>query len=307
MSVSARADASDAEQRPASVSVPELVEVVIASLETKADMAPASLDRFFGLMRRFAAFVSGAHGIPSLDEVETDHLSRFLEARTPSGLAPSVATIHLRRSAIRLLFREAGRIGAVRDDPTTNLDVPPRSSLPFRPLNDDEVALCRSFARRDMSGTREPAAWALSEASARCSELPFIRAGDIDVVEGSVFIAGGAKTASRYGELSDWGLVQVKRRLRALTAKDPQALLLGAATRNRASARASAYDAIRTTLDRAGLSHEPDVRPNSLVAWRGASALASGASIDEVARMLGIRSLDAAASFIGWDWQGEAP
>ncbi len=35
--------------------------------------------------------------------------------------------------------------------------------------------------------------------------------------------------------------------------------------------------------------------------------MASGTSIDEVARMLGIRSLDAAASFIGWDWQGEDP
>ena len=196
-------------------------------------------------------------------------------------------------------------LGASLEDPTQGVVLPPRSYLVLRPLTDDEVELCRSFARRDISATREPAAWALSEASARCSELPSIRVGDIDVLEGSVFIAGGAKTASRYGELSDWGLVQVKRRLRALKAKDPEALLLGAATRNRASARASAYDAIRATLDRAGLGHEPDVRPNSVVAWRGASALASGASIDEVARMLGMRSLDAAASFIGWRWQGE--
>jgi hypothetical protein len=41
------------------------------------------------------------------------------------------------------------------------------------------------------------------------------------------------------------------------------------------------------------------------VAWRGAAALAEGSSIDEVARMLGIRSLDAAASFIAWDWRKE--
>jgi hypothetical protein len=53
---------------------------------------------------------------------------------------------------------------------------------------------------------------------------------------------------------------------------------------------------------RAGLGDEPGVCPNSIVAWRGASASAAGASIQQVALLLGIRSLDATASFIGWEW-----
>lgn len=305
MSVSAPADKGAEVRGPLSVPTAELVEAVIASLEGGEDLAPASLERLSGLMRRFASFLERACGVRSLDELETDHLRRFLEAGTASGSAPAVATMHLRRSAIRLLFREAVRVGAIGADPTTNLPLPPRSSLSFRPLTDDEVELCRSFARGSLSSTREPAAWALCEASARCSELPYIRARDVDIDRRMTFIAGGAKTAPRWGELSEWGVVQVSRRLSALRREGPDVPVLSSNLRNRTSARASAYDAIRATLERAALGREPDVRPNSLVAWRGMSALASGASIDEVAQMLGIRSLDAAASFIGFHWQGE--
>ncbi len=128
---------------------------------------------------------------------------------------------------------------------------------------------------------------------------------DVDIEAGRVFITGGAKTAPRWGELTEWGLVQVERRLAATKREGSDVAVVSSDVRNRATARASAYDAIRATLERAGLGREPDVRPNSLVAWRGASALASGASIDQIAQMLGIRSLDAAAAFIGWHWQGE--
>lgn len=305
MSVSAGADAGDEEQEPRSLSASELVEAVIANLEADGDLAPASLERLSGLMRRFASFLERAYGVRSLDELETGHLRRFLEAGTVSGSAPAVATMHLRRSAIRLLFREAVKVGAIGEDPTTNLPLPPRSGLPFRPLTDDEVDLGRSFARGSLSATREPAAWALSEASARCSELPYIRARDVDINQGRVFIAGGAKTAPRWSEFTEWGVVQIGRRLAELRREERDVPVVSSNPRNRTSARASAYDAIRATLERAGLAREPDVRPNSLVAWRGASALASGASIDEVARMLGIRSLDATTSFIGWHWRGE--
>jgi integrase/recombinase XerC len=130
---------------------------------------------------------------------------------------------------------------------------------------------------------------------------------DVDLDAAKVYIAGGAKTAPRWGTLTDWGLVQVARHLTRLKRDSTEVPLLCSNSKSRTSARASAYDAIRTTIERAGLGQEPDVRPNSLVAWRGAAALAEGSSIDEVARLLGIRSLDAAAAFIGWDWRRKEP
>ena len=60
--------------------------------------------------------------------------------------------------------------------------------------------------------------------------------------------------------------------------------------------------AIAETLMRAGIGREPDGRPGSVVAWAGRRVFEESGSIEEVARRLGIRSLDRAARFIGWGW-----
>ncbi|MEZ5181541.1 MAG: hypothetical protein R2702_06665 [Acidimicrobiales bacterium] len=56
-------------------------------------------------------------------------------------------------------------------------------------------------------------------------------------------------------------------------------------------------------LQRAGLGYEPDVRPSSVVAWAGVKVLERTGRIECVAEALGLRNLDSAASFIGWDWK----
>jgi hypothetical protein len=48
---------------------------------------------------------------------------------------------------------------------------------------------------------------------------------------------------------------------------------------------------------------EPDVRPASVAAWAGRRILAETGRIDEVARRLGMVSLDRTARFIAFDWQ----
>ena|GEM_PF-7026378 len=54
-----------------------------------------------------------------------------------------------------------------------------------------------------------------------------------------------------------------------------------------------------------GLTKEPDVRPHSVVAWAGRRVLSETSHIEAVAKALGARSLDRAASLIGWDWREE--
>lgn len=283
----------------------ELAELAIASLDASGHLAPASAERLFGLMRRFAVFTEHAYEIRFASGIGTEHAQAFVDARSASGSPPSVATMHLRRSAVRLLYREAAKHGAVSTDPAALIVLPPRSYLPFRPLSDDEIVLGRSFACNSLSATREPAAWALSEAGARSSELPHIRVCDVDLDAARVFIVGGTKTTARWGDLTTWGLVQLRRRLEVLDDRGHEAPLICADVADRTRARANAYEAVRASLVRAGLGSEPGVRPNSIVAWRGASAHDAGASIAEVAHMLGLRSLDATAAFIGWDWRAE--
>jgi integrase/recombinase XerC len=283
----------------------ELAEFAVDRLDAGGDLSPSSAERLFGLIRRFGGFAERACDLRHAQEIGPEHAEAFVHARSESGSAPSVATMHLRRTALRLAFREARRHGILDADPTSAIALPPRSYKAFRPLTVDEIDLGRSFSRSSLRATREPAAWALSEAGARTSELPYIRIRDVDLALGVVVIAGGAKTAARRGSLTTWGIVQLRRRIAELDPDGPDASLVCKDTSNRTRARANAYASVRASLVRAGLGDEPDIRPNSVVAWRGASAMASGASIDQVALMLGIRSLDATAAFIGWNWAGE--
>jgi integrase/recombinase XerC len=54
-------------------------------------------------------------------------------------------------------------------------------------------------------------------------------------------------------------------------------------------------------LRRAGLTADADVRPASVAAWAGRQLFDQGIALEDVARRLGIRSLDRTASFIGLD------
>jgi integrase/recombinase XerC len=207
--------------------------------------------------------------------------------------------MHLRRSAVRLLYQTARRLELASGDPTLDLALPPRSGLLRRPLTDDEIAVCRSFATYVLSETRRPAAWALAEATARTSEIPHILPSDVDLDSGLVWIHGGSKTYARWGRLTDWGAMQLDERLRSLSEDHP---IVYQGKGSSESRQASSCAAISQTIQRAGLAGDPDIGPSSVAAWAGAKAFREGASIDEVARMLGIRSLDRAARFIGWDW-----
>jgi hypothetical protein len=69
------------------------------------------------------------------------------------------------------------------------------------------------------------------------------------------------------------------------------------------SRHVSCCNAIRDVLIRAGLDSEADLRPPSVAAWAGVNALEETGSIDGAALRLGIRSLDAAAKFINFDWR----
>ncbi|HZJ49386.1 MAG TPA: integrase, partial [Actinomycetota bacterium] len=116
-----------------------------------------------------------------------------------------MATMHLRRSALRLYFCTARQLGICSGDPTLDLVLPARSSLHMRPLTDDEVALCRSFSISSLTETRRQAAWALAEATARTSEIPHIRVRDVDLDGCRVWLWGSTKAEPRWGRLTAWG------------------------------------------------------------------------------------------------------
>jgi integrase len=172
--------------------------------------------------------------------------------------------------------------------------------MPARPLTEDEIALGRSYSLKTLTATRQPAAWALCEATAITAELGFVTIDNLDLDNHRVWLHGSPKRASRWGLLDDWGIVQIERRARSL--KGTRHLIYGGKGSDE-SRHMSCCNAIRETLIRAGLDAEPDIRPPSLAAWAGTIALQETGTIDGAARRLGFRSLDAAARFIGFEWQ----
>ena len=284
----------------------ELVERVGAEL-ADGSFSAESAGRLRALMNRFVAFATQGLRVRIASDVTGEVVERFVRARLVDGSAPAIATLHIRRAAVRLLFAEGRRLGLVDHDPTMDLHLPPRSSLHTRPLTDDEVALCRSHSLRTLTETRQPAAWALAEATARSAEIARIETRHIDLDHGRLWVPGSSKTEPRWATLSDWGMVQLERRLGSMDRPRPDTLLICAEATKGVSATSSASTAIAQTLRRAGLHLEPDVRPASVAAWAGAKAHAEGEPIPRIAQMLGVRSLDRAAALIGWDWRRATP
>jgi integrase len=275
-----------------------LVEVV-AGVECSRALSDATFTRFVATADRFVSFCGRGHDVESLDELTPRVVEAFIQAPI-DGRPVSVARMHSRRTVLRTFFRFARQLGMLEGDPSLDVVLPPRSKLSTRPLTDDEVGLCRSYALTSLTQTRQPAVWALAEATARSAEIPHITPSDLDLDAKRVWIHGGTRTTARRGALSEWGVIQLERRLHVV--RNPGAPIVYAGCRGGESGQASSSMAIANTLTRAGLGDERDVRPLSVTAWSGTKVLEQTGRIDEVARRLGIRSLDRAALLIGWDW-----
>jgi len=107
----------------------------------------------------------------------------------------------------------------------------------------------------------------------------------------------------RWGQLTDWGMVQAARRIALLGAEADRTPLVYRGDQAREGGRTSSSLALLDVLRRAGLAEEPDVRPSSITAWAGQRIMADTGRIDLVALRLGFRRLDQTADFIGWDWR----
>jgi hypothetical protein len=272
--------------------VSSLVDTVLAELAC-GPLAPTSFIRNSDLILGFAGFLARSE-VACPSGITSDLASAYVHSLTRSGSEPSIATMRLRRSALRLLFREAKVLGIVADDPTADISLPARTYRRSRPLTDAEIDKCRSFAEGMRGDIRYAIAWALAEATARVPELAGIARSDVSAQR--VALPGCSMTDPRQVQLTDWGMEQVHRLIPSTRGHST-----GLAVR--ADSNGSPHEIIAATLRRAGLSKKPGVSPNSVPAWRGAMELANGASIDEVTKVLGMRSLDRAAAFTGFDWR----
>ena len=247
-----------------------------------------------------------ATGVIAPEHVSSGDCEGFINAPSRTGAAPSIGTRHFRRTTLRAMWRTGRMLDLVTGDPSIDIDLPPRSTRAARPLTDDEIHLCRTstFGPR-FRDLRRPTAWALAEATAATSEIPAIRRCDLSDGPGGIAVAlpGTRRLRPRTITLTDWGATIVTQRLNELP-DDPGALVCyrGSAPAGSVARHAAACTLIAAVLSAAGLAREPDVRPASVRHWRARAALDNGSCIEDVANLLGHRSLDEAAAAAAHDW-----
>lgn len=284
---------TDAVLRPA-----HAVEAVATFLAAEGAVTEQSFERLVELMERFAVYATTGHGIEDLRAVSRRLVDEFVEAPNTLGVPPSASARHIRRCAVRLLFRVSRQLGFLESDPTMDLGLPARRPDGARALTDLEVEVCRAASMYRFDGTRLPAAWALAEAGVRTGELANVTVGDSD---GRGLWSPGCRSAMpRRAALTDWGAAQLRRRVARL-GDDPTQPVVYTGNGSEKSKQAASCIAISVTLTRAGLGDDPAVRPVSVTAWVGRKILDETARIDDVASRLGMRSLDRATRLVGLD------
>jgi integrase/recombinase XerC len=265
-------------------------------------------------VNRFSARLA-AQGISTFTTVTPEQAAGFVLAPLADGRTPEVHTQHARRTAVRTLYKTLRRVGYDVGDPTLDLVLAPRGLRVARPLTADEVTLCRASAQAmpGRGGWMRATAWALGEAGAVSSEITAVRVGDLNDPDHpqSVQLPGTRRLRARRADLTPWANQVLAHRvalLRRVGRADAATLLAygGATPPGGAKAQATVCNALRDVLNSAGLAGEPDVRPSSLRHWVGRTAFDAGAPIQDVARLLGHRSLDATAEDVALDWDQEA-
>lgn len=254
------------------------------------------------LFPKLGAHIQRARRVPDIRQVAPKDVQAWVDAPLADGSPPSLATRHNRRSAARLGFRLLREAGVVDHDPTVDIHLPARRrDREARPLSDDEIRRGRAASVGRLGETLRPAVWALAEATATTHEIPRVLPQHLDLSAGTVLLGGSSKLESRQAVLTDWGVRALDRRMTALGDTTQSVAYQGTGC-TAAAMQAAAATALTKILGQAGLRSDPSVKPGSVRAWAGRRVFLATGRIEEVALVLGCRTLDTAAAIIGFDW-----
>lgn len=284
----------------------ESVALVVSHLAGSGGHTEQSLARMSTEIARFVMRLEWL-GIEHLDDVGATDVSGFLDEPVASGdglthRPAEPGTVHVRRSAVRLLYKTARQLGITSlADPTMDLSLPRRRPRSARPLTDDEEVRCRDASHVSLHLSRLPAAWALGQATATCSEIAEARGQHVELDRSRVWLVGGQRRDARWGNLTAWGVERLARRIDVVG--DPALPLIYGSQRNDKAGAATCGGILNEVIDDAGLGEDPLLKPQSLLAWAGRKVFEESGDIILVATTLGVRTLDAAARIIGEDWR----
>lgn len=262
---------------------------------------------------RFAA----AQGATRLDDVTADLVAYFIQApghdrRQRIILNPAAGTRRQRRSALEALFSEARALGLTTAAPLVDLPPIPRSPRKRgTELSDADVQLLRFHSERGMPDTRHAALLALLLAGLHSAEIAAATTDELnllDLFQAAVWTDGATRTRGRSCPLDEWSARALWLRhaylLRSAGTGSPQRLVTAASSAYRS--QASVCSGFGDIARRSGLTtQERRVEPKDVTRYVARKILYETGQLSEVARRLGLSSLDSAAALADLQWKPE--
>lgn len=169
------------------------------------------------------------------------------------------------------------------------------SGVRGRALTRLEQAICRvTVDRWPTCGGVTPAHYALAEVSATSGELAAL---PIEAVtprtRATVRLGGGRDQTARLAELDPWGTRVIIQRLNTVDASDrTMPLVYDGSAPASAKAQASSSGNLARVLRFAGFGQDRTLNPTSIRNSAAARSYENGADIEQVAELMGCRSLD---------------
>ncbi|MFF3871767.1 site-specific integrase [Streptomyces sp. NPDC001978] len=299
----------------ADVTVAHAVEQTVAlwtHMTSQGQMSPQTNRAFGQLLERYQRYTQ-SRGVVLLDDVTPDFAEDFVfaQGRTRHGRIgeSASATLHQRRAVLRSFYRTLREAGVTDADPTRDILLPERTRTLIRPLDEDEAVALRHAAEYVTRPSRHAAAAALALSGGHTGEIGHTRVRDLDQSTASVWMHGSTRTDPRWCPLDPWALrvlltraAFVARQQRTPDAAPNARLAVSSAPAPDEQLQARACVALSDLIRRIGLGSDPRVKPASLTAYAAVRIFDEAGKIEDVARGLGLRSLDRAADLVGYDW-----
>jgi len=241
-------------------------------------------------------------GLCDVRDITEEHAAEFIMGPVlngPVAKRPSESTQKNRRFAIRAIFRTARTLGYRIQDPTLDISVDPLGTPQRTICTSADIEALRDGAPVGMVTSGLPAILAFAEAGAANSEIRHLRGTNVDLECLTVSLPGTGTLNARTNSLTDWGGQALEARITELVSLD---LLVVSTMRKSRLSNGAVSNAFRQITVNAGLGKR-GLTLDSVRAWRARELFRQSNHIEDVALFLGLRTLDGAARFIGYDWQ----
>lgn len=268
--------------------------------------------RYLRVFESFARYAA-AHGATACGAVSPELCRNFCGATLRESM-PSASTRRFRLTVVRDAYRELRAAGMAGHDPTAGLRIDWRVGRPVVcPLTPMEAHRLLAAGRTGATDTLRPAVVALALSGGSHREIAEAAAADV-AFEAGQWRIGATNGRARTVPMATGGLLAARVRVAALRLEwrrlrrpwDPRLVPL-AMHRPVAEYPANSVAALVSVnlsraLDRAGI-RRPGVRPRSVREYAANRTYALTNRVEDVAALLGLVSLDAAARLVDPEWQ----